>query len=99
MSLMQEMFNFQEAEIGHSYEQFSKLLTTQVASKEDMDRAYMRLVRLENCIKNVTERLRSMVLKLEQTEEVKNKRTEQMQNLLETLISVGGTATNYLNFL
>ncbi|KAL5965302.1 Polycystin-2 [Taenia solium] len=87
MSLMQEMFNFQEAEIGHSYEQFSKLLTTQVASKEDMDRAYMRLIRLENCIKNVTERLRSMVQKLEQTEEVKNKRTEQMKNLLENLIS------------
>ncbi|CDS43464.1 polycystic kidney disease protein 2 [Echinococcus multilocularis] len=87
MSLMQEMFNFQEAEIGHSYEQFSKLLTTRVASKEDMDRAYMRLIRLENCIKNVTERLRSMVRKLEQSEEVKNKRTEQMQNLLENLVS------------
>ncbi|KAL5103963.1 Polycystic kidney disease 2-like 1 protein [Taenia crassiceps] len=87
MSLMQEMFNFQEAEIGHSYEQFSKLLTTQVASKEDMDRAYTRLVRLENCIKNVTERLRSMVQKLEQSEEVKNKRTEKMQNLLENLVS------------
>uniref|UniRef100_A0A0R3W376 PKD_channel domain-containing protein n=1 Tax=Taenia asiatica TaxID=60517 RepID=A0A0R3W376_TAEAS len=99
MSLMQEMFNFQEAEIGHSYEQFSKLLTTQVASKEDMDRAYMRLIRLENCIKNVTERLRSMVQKLEQTEEVKNKRTEQMQNLLENLISVSRTATDALKCL
>ncbi|KAH9277542.1 Polycystic kidney disease 2-like 1 protein [Echinococcus granulosus] len=87
MSLMQEMFNFQEAEIGHSYDQFSKLLTTQVASKEDMDRAYMRLIRLENCIKNVTERLHSIVRKLKQSEEVKNKRTEQMQNLLENLVS------------
>ena len=85
---MQEMFNFQEMEIGNSYEQFSKMLTTHVASKEDMNRAYMRLVRLENCLKNVTERLRTMVLKLEQSEEIKAKRTEHMQSLLENLVSV-----------
>ncbi|VDD75321.1 unnamed protein product [Mesocestoides corti] len=87
MCLMEEMFNFQEAEIGHSYEQVSKMLSTRVASKEEVNRAYVRLIRLESCVKNVTERLRSIVDKLEQNEEVKNKRTEQMRGLLENLIS------------
>lgn len=85
---MQEMFYYQEQEIGNSYEQFSKILTSQVVSKEEMDRAYLRVIRIENCIKNVTERLRNMVERLEQSEEAKTKRTEHMQNLLSNLISV-----------
>ncbi|VDL62075.1 unnamed protein product [Hymenolepis diminuta] len=85
MDLMQEMFTYQEQEIGNSYEQFSKMLSSQVASKEDMDRAYMRVTRIENCIKTVTERLKNMIERLEQSEESKTKRTEQMQNLLSNL--------------
>lgn len=88
MDIMQEMFTYQEQEIGNSYEQFSKMLSSQVASKEDMDRAYMRVTRIENCIKTVTERLKNMIEKLEQSEETKTKRTEQMQSLLSNLVSV-----------
>ncbi len=86
---MQEMFNYQEAEIGHSYEQVSKMFSTKVASKEEVNRAYTRLIRLENCIKNVTERLRCMVTKLESTEESKTKRADQMNNILESIMLVG----------
>ncbi len=84
------MFNYQEAEIGHSYEQVSKMFSTKVASKEEVNRAYTRLIRLENCIKNVTERLRCMVTKLESTEESKTKRADQMNNILESIMLVGG---------
>ncbi len=65
------------------------MFSTKVASKEEVNRAYTRLIRLENCIKNVTERLRCMVTKLESTEESKTKRADQMNNILESIMLVG----------
>lgn len=96
MSIMQEMFRFQEAEIGHSYDQVSRMFSTRVASKEELNKAYMRLIRLENSIQNVTGRLRAMVSKLESTEETKANRVDQMAGILESILMVCFTISLYL---
>lgn len=88
MKLVQEMVQYQEAELGQSFEQVSKMFSATVASKEDVNKAYTRLIRLENCIKTVTERLKGMVSKLESAKDAKSKRTEQMTSLLENIVSV-----------
>ncbi len=85
---MDEMMIYQEQELGQSYEQAAKLFTDSVASKEEVNRAYVKLARLEHCIRNVTERLVSMVKRLESDEDPRTKRTGQMNQLLDSIVTV-----------
>ncbi|BHF81561.1 TRP-like ion channel Pkd2 [Sparganum proliferum] len=87
MEIIQDMVNYQEAQLGQSFEQVAKFFADKTASKEEVNQAFTRLIRLENCIRTVTERIRAMAEKLESVEEAKSKRPDRLATLLENMVA------------
>nr|VZI36668.1 unnamed protein product [Spirometra erinaceieuropaei] len=87
MEIIQDMVNYQEAQLGQSFEQVAKFFADKTASKEEVNQAFSRLIRLENCIRTVTERIRAMSEKLESVEEAKSKRPDRLAALLENMVA------------
>ncbi|VDN45817.1 unnamed protein product, partial [Dibothriocephalus latus] len=81
------MVNYQEAQLGQSFEQVAKFFADKTASREEVNQAFSRLIRLENCIRTVTERIRAMAEKLESVEEAKSARPDRLATLLENIVS------------
>ncbi|VDL91743.1 unnamed protein product [Schistocephalus solidus] len=88
MEIIHDMVNYQEAQLGQSFEQVAKFFADKTASKEEVNQAFSRLIRLETCIRTVTERIRAMAEKLESVEEAKSKRPDRLVTILENIISV-----------
>nr|VZI35510.1 unnamed protein product [Spirometra erinaceieuropaei] len=87
MEIIQDMVNYQEAQLGQSFEQVAKFFADKTASKEEVNQAFSRLIRLENCLRTVTERIRAMAEKLESVEEAKSKRPDRLAALLENMVA------------